>query len=63
MEKICWAGVGLILLLAHPALAQSGGQRIARACAVDFQRLCAGQRVARDIHIFADANSLRIETR
>jgi len=43
MKKTRLAGVLLIVVLTHPALAESDGQRIARVCAVDFQRLCAGR--------------------
>ena len=37
--------LGVLLgMLAHAAMAQEGdGQRIARACSGDFERLCAGR--------------------
>jgi hypothetical protein len=46
MKKISLMPGVLVAVLAHTAMAEEGeGQRVARACAVDFARLCA-QRVA-----------------
>jgi hypothetical protein len=46
MKKISLMPGVLVAVLTHTAMAEEGeGQRVARACAVDFARLCA-QRLA-----------------
>jgi hypothetical protein len=40
MRKISLMLGILLAVLAHPAMAEDEGQRIARACAIDYARLC-----------------------
>ena len=43
MQKISLMLGVLLALLAHAAMAEEEGQKIAHACAADFERLCAGR--------------------